>query len=203
MERGKGMWGGAGRGWGKGAPTASKCASAFLSPLYPRVPSPSPVPHQKVTGKVSLRLPFLNSSRYTCLRSPSYIRARGRGWQLPIAFLWSHDYRRLSSQPGLLSSLANQTILTQPFQSEISGRPTFSLRQVTPQHGGRRIGSRLGTITQSIWQLQRRTSPLPTLPKDTLDMLHNSDIYVVFQALIKSKSLSTLGCHTLPRICYP
>lgn len=90
----------------------------------------------------------------------------------------------------MLSSLANQTIMAQPFQSEVSRRPTFSMRQVTPQHGGRRIGSRLGTITQSIWQLQAVPVHTPYCLKDTLDMLHNFDIYVVFQGLIKkSKSV--------------
>lgn len=58
--------------------------------------------------------------------------------------------------------------MIQPFKYARSRRPTFSIRQVTPRLGGRRIRSRLGNI----WQLLARTSACLELPKDTLETLH-------------------------------
>lgn len=87
--------------------------------------------------------------------------------------------------------------MTQPFQSEISGRPAFSKRQVPTRLGARGIGSRLGTISVYL-AVAARTSPCPRVVKDTLDTLHrNRYLRSIPRFNQKSKShdfrLSSLG----------
>lgn len=125
---------------------------------------------------------------------------------------WSHHYRRLCSQPSILRLLSTRTIMTQPLKSARSGRPTFSIRQVAPRLGGRRIRSRLGTI----WQLLPVPRRAPNLLKIRWIRCTKFDIYVVFQGLIKnsksvdfrlsspgfathSPTLATLLVRTVPR----
>lgn len=93
------------------------------------------------------------------------------------------------SQPGTLSLLATRTITAQPFKSARSCRPTFSIRQVTPRLGGRRIRSSLGTI----WQLPAVPRRPPKCLKIRWIRCTKFDIYVAFQGLIKNSKSVDFG----------
>lgn len=102
----------------------------------------------------SLGLPFLNSSRRTCLRSPLIYPGNGKALGGPLVHLWSHHHRRLCCQPVMLSTLPTQTTNDPAIQiCKISQNDLLHTSGYTP---ARRAGNWI-----SPWQYLAVAGPVP------------------------------------------